>query len=110
MNYFTVKDSFKLAREMSQVKNNQFHIAGFDIKSLFTNIPIRETCNIILEKLFLLPYSVFDGFTRATFSKTQNLCTKNNLFIFNNQLYIHLDDTPMAGFISPTLSNIFLSQ
>ena len=106
-NYFTVKDSFTFARKISQVENNHFHMARFDIKSIFTNIPIKETCNIILEELLPSPDSVFDetGFTRA---KILDLCTKNNLFLFNNQLYMQLDGAPMGRSISPILANIFL--
>ena len=36
-------------------------MANFDIKFLFSNIPIKDTCNIILEKLFPLPDIVFDS-------------------------------------------------
>ena len=74
----------RFAQEISQVNYNQFHMASFDIKSLFTNIPIKGKCNIILDKLFPLPDSVFDGFSRASFSEILDLCTKNNLFLFNN--------------------------
>ena len=58
--------------------------------------------------LFPLPDTVYDGFTRASFSKILNLCTKDNLFLFNEQLYKQLDGAPMGGSISPTLANIFL--
>ena len=41
--------------------------------------------------MFPLPDSFFDVFTRASFSEIPDLCTRYNLFIFNNQLYMQLD-------------------
>ena len=42
------------------------------------------------------------------FSKILDLCTNNNLFLCNNQLYMQLIGAPMRRSISPTQANIFL--
>ena len=40
-NYYTIKDSFSLAKEVLDFDASCF-MASFDIKSLFTNIPLAE--------------------------------------------------------------------
>ena len=82
-------------------------MASFDVKSLFTNIPILETCEIILEKLFPETDSMHLGFNKTQFRNMLKNCTQNNLFIFNGNPYLQLDGCPMGGCISPTLANIF---
>ena len=107
-NEFVVRDSFTFAKFISGFENRDYVMASFDVTSLFTNIPIKETCNIILDKCFPDSTSTFNGFTRDLFSKVLNNCTSNNLFMFNEELYVQKDGVPMGGVISPTLANIFL--
>ena len=79
-------------------------MASFDVKSLFTNIPIKETCNIILDKLFPHNDSIFEGFTSDLFKKNLDNCTNDNVFLFDKQLYVQRDGAPIGGCISPTLA------
>ena len=52
-NEFTVKDSFTFAQEISSFQSSDnFVMASFDIKSLFTNIPLDGTIDI-LSRYFL---------------------------------------------------------
>ena len=37
-------------------------------------------------------------------------CTRDNLFMFNKNLYLQIDGAPMGGCVSPTLANIFLGH
>ena len=76
-------------------------MASFDVKSVFTNITIKETCNIILDKLFPHNDNIFEGFTRDLFSKILANCTKDNVFLFDKQLYVQRDGAPMGGCIYP---------
>ena len=105
---FIVKDSFDFVNEITNFKNDGYIMASFDIKSLFTNIPIDETCNIILDKIFLDKKTKFQKFDRPTFQKLLHICLKDNFFLFNQNLYFQKDGTPMGGCISPTLANLFL--
>ena len=50
-NDFTIKDSFSFAEEVSSF-NCAYYMTSFDIESLFTNIPLEETINICVDKLF----------------------------------------------------------
>ena len=107
-NDYTIGDSFSFAREIKDFKNNGYVMASFDIQSLFTNIPLVETRNIILNKLFPTPNSQYQGFNRECFSKVLNNCTKNNIFLFDGKVFEQRDGAPMGGCVSPTLANAFL--
>ena len=105
-----VRDSFDFSREISCVPSGGLIMSSFDICSLFTNIPVDETCKIILEKLFPHKNSKFQGFDRLLFGKLLDNCCKNNIFLFNNELYSQIEGAPMGGCVSPILADIFLSH
>ena len=42
----------KFVREIVNNKNDNFVMASFDVESLFTNVPVQETEDIILESNF----------------------------------------------------------
>ena len=107
-NQYTVCDSFTFAQEIKETNNNNYIMASFDVESLFTNIPVKETCDIILNKLFPTPQTLHQGYNKKIFSKMLNNCVYNNIFLFNDIPYEQLDGCPMGGCISPTLANIFL--
>ena len=107
-NEFSVSDSFEFARDISLMENRDYYMASFDIKSLFTNIPVAETCQIILDKLFPHHNSTHNGFDKMQFERMLNNCLQNNIFLFNGNVYEQVDGCPMGGCISPTMANIFL--
>lgn len=108
VNEFVVKDSFAFVEEILNRDDTNYFMASFDITSLFTNIPVVETSNLILDKLFPQSDSVFENFDRISFSKVLQNCLSNNIFLFNKQLYVQKDGAPMGGCVSPTLANVFL--
>ena len=76
---YCIRDSLSFASSVSILRNENLFMASFDITSLFSNIPIDETVELILGKFF----GTYKGFTRTHFKKQLNLCTKDNLFVFN---------------------------
>ena len=56
INNYTLKDSFDAANEIKSVPSEIFEygyqFASFDIESLFTNKPLNETINIILDRIY----------------------------------------------------------
>ena len=58
-NEFTVKDSFSFVEELKGLQNcGNYFMASFDIKSLFTNVPLDETINIVADSLYSADMSV----------------------------------------------------
>ena len=82
-------------------------MASFDIDSLFTNLPLDETIDICVSKLFGKKHK-FKGFSRQQFKKLLSLAVKNSFFLFNGTYYEQVDGVAMGSPLGPTLANIFL--
>ena len=108
-NKFTIKNSIDFTKEILNTKfsHSNFYMASFDVKSLFTNIPLIETVQICVDQaknLNLIP----NDLTPLEFETLLSLATKESVFIFNNQLYKQVDGVAMGSPLGPTLANAFL--
>ena len=107
-NEFTVKNSTEFAKELNTFNFSEpIYLASFDVKSLFTNIPLGETIDICVEeceRLNLVPFNL----TKKQFRLLLEISVKESVFIFDNQLYKQIDGVAMGSPLGPTLANIFL--
>ena len=78
-------------------------MASFDVTSLFTNIPLSETIEMILE----LAFKENDHFHNFDKKKLLNLPLLENYFIFNEKLFQQCDGLAMGSPIVPSLANVF---
>ena len=85
-------------------------MCSYDVTSLFTQIPLHETINICLDKIFSNSTITFHGFNRTQFKSLLELATCNSYFTFNNNLYKQIDGVAMGSPIGPTMANLFLSH
>ena len=99
-NSFVIKDL--------KTKNEHHVMASFDVESLFTNIPLDETIDICLSKLYPRRNMKIKGMTKSEFKNLLEIATKESLFMFNNQYFKQLDGVAMGSPLGPTLANIFL--
>ena len=106
-NEYTIYDSFSFTNEIINFKNNNYIMASFDIKSLYTNVPLNETINIILDQAFH-NNSEYCKFDKGQLKKYLELSLLDNYFLFDKQLYKQLDGLAMGQPIAPILANIFL--
>merc|ERR1739841_336015 len=82
-------------------------MCSFDIKSLFTNVPVDETINICLNELYN------SGLTAPSIPKDVclsmlNMAVKNVEFRFNSYIYKQIDGVAMGSPLGPILANIFV--
>ena len=77
---YTIKDSFSFAEEVSSF-DCAHYMTSFDIESLFTNIPLEETINICVDKLFENNTKV-NNLTKNIFQSLQELATLDSFFHF----------------------------
>ena len=82
-------------------------MASLDGDSFFTNIPLDETTNIIIQKL-LSENETVHNFNKDQFKCFLTLATKESYFRFNGELYQQADGVAMGSPLDPTLANIFL--
>ena len=105
-NDFTIKDSFSFAEEVSSF-DCAHYITSFDIESLFTNIPLKETINICIDTLFENNTKV-NNLTKESFRSLLKLATLDSFFIFNGKYYKQKDGVAISSPLDPTLANVFL--
>ena len=83
-------------------------MASFDVISLFTNIPLTDTFNIISETCFPSNDTTFHNFSKTQFKSLFDIATKDCYFTFNDEIYRQVDGVAMGSPLGPTLANIFM--
>ena len=64
---------------------------------LFTNIPLDETIDICVKKLFRTPETFVKGMSKNDFRDFLNLATKESFFTFSDNFYILVDGAAMGS-------------
>ena len=105
---FTVKDSFSFVHELLSVRDIPF-MCSFDVVSLYTNIPVDQTIEICLNKLYKDNNTV-NNITREQMKRLLHYCVKLNHFMFDNQYYDQKDGVAMGSSLGPILADIFMSD
>ena len=106
-NQYSLKNSSSFVPEILEQDSNTF-MTSFDVKSLFTNVPLIETIDIILDKLFPTADSIVQGFNKSNFKKLLELSVIDTHFIFNGKIYKQKDGMAMGSPLGPTFANIFM--
>ena len=102
----TVINSLDFKEKIQRINHDHKIIASFDIKSLFTNIPIDECINLLSHELHNLNIDI--PIPIDVFLKLLKLAVTNCYFSFNDRFYIQKTGLPMGSPLSPILANIFL--
>ena len=98
---------------INRVKNekipNKYKMISFDVKSLFTNVPLQQTIEIILRKIYE-ENKVNIKIPKTTLKELLQLCTKHLHFSYNGEIYIQCDGVAMGSPLGPVLANIFMTE
>ena len=107
-NQYTVTNSYEFKEIISDMSFPQgVCLASFDITSLFTNVPVQETVEILLNELYE-GQDTIRNLTKQQFKKLLELCIGDNHFIFNQEIYKQHEGFAMGSPLSAPLANIFL--
>ena len=77
------------------------------MKSLFTNVPLEYTTDLILKRIYDNGELSTD-ITRSEMKEMLTLCTKNVYFTFNGDIYLQTDGVAMGSPLGPVLAGIFM--
>ena len=81
-------------------------MCSFDVTSLFTNVPLEETVDII--EFLISKLNINIPIPSDYFTSLLRLCTKNVQFSFDHKYFTQIDDVAMGSPLGPVLANIFL--
>ena len=81
-------------------------MCSFDVSSLFTNVPLDETIEICLDKLYALANP--PRLPRLVLKNLLLFATKKSHFVFDGQYYDQIDGVAMGSPLGPVLANIFM--
>ena len=84
-------------------------MVSFDVKSLFKNVPLNCTIDIILKRI----YEKNELVTSVTKNETKEmliLCTKNVHFTFESRTYVQTDVVAMASPLGLVLADIVMIE
>ena len=84
-------------------------MVSFDVKSLFTNVPLDQSINIILKQIY------DDNELRISISRNEMkelllLCTKKVHSTFNGKRHMLVDGVAMGSLLGPVLADIFMIE
>ena len=105
-NNYTVNDTFHFV-SMIDNKDHSLFMASLDVDSLFTNIPLDETIEILTNKIYAGVDSV-KGLSRSDFKRLLTVSTQGAVFYFNGCYYRQRDGVAMGSPLGPALANAFL--
>ena len=85
----------------------KYKMISFDVKTLFTKVPLDETISIVLRKIYD-EGKIETNIPRNVMKELLLLCTKHVHFTFNGDIYIQSDGVAMASPLGPLLANVFM--
>ena len=82
-------------------------MSSFDVVSLFTNIPLEETVDICLNRLYANTDKV-SNISRTNLKKMILYASKESHFLLDGKIYDQIDGVSMGSPLGPILANIFM--
>ena len=83
---------------------------SFDVKSLFTNIPVDFTIKLVLNPLFSDEQSKINGLSKKQFDKLLKWTCKKTTLQFNQNCYHQLNGLAMGSTLAPAMADICMNR
>ena len=107
---FTINNTKEFVKYIQKQKiSDGYKMVSFDVASLFTNVPLEETIEIISKRIYINKEITTD-IPKQEMKELLILCTKHLHFTFNNETYIQVDGVAMGSPLVLLLANIFIVE
>ena len=108
VNEYTITDVFDFADEIrSSPMNEEDILVSYDVTALFTNVPLSETIDILVDKAFTNDWfnQTYDlNLEKEELTQLLEVATTNLLFQFDGQLYEQTGGVAMGSPLGPLTS------
>ena len=109
----TLSNRGEMSNEIQQIPKELFEsgykFVSLDLISLFTNVPLTKTTDIILKRVYS-ENLVTTNLTKRTMKKLLNNACSKTAFTFKDKIYKQTDCVSMASPLGPLLANIFMAE
>lgn len=107
---YTIKNSKQFVDEIKKIKIRPVEVkASFDVKSLFTNVPISRTLEYINNQL-KEKYPTSNKLKRKSIMELLKICMSSTYFKYEDQFYQQNDGTAMGSPISAIVAELCLEM
>ena len=86
-----------------------YNMISFDVVSLFTNVPLQQTIDIILRKVYDEKL-IRTNIRRENMKELLLLCTQGVPFTFNDDIYMQVDGVMMGSPLGALFANIYMCE
>ena len=103
---YIIKSSTELILKLDSLKvNNISSFYSLDVESLFTNVPVKDTIDIIIENVYQHPTIDKPPIPKEMMKELLLICTTETPFQFNGKSYVQLDGVSMGSPLGPTFAD-----
>jgi hypothetical protein len=107
---YMLKDTFDFVNRVSKLNCEGMEMGSFDVESLFPNIPLDETIDIVLAKAFKNKNDKFHGYSKTYFRKLLKIALQESHFQFLELTFDQIDGVAMGSPLAPTMAAFFMDN
>ena len=104
-----ILDTFTFLSKISNHNSANQTMVLFDVKSLFTNIPLSFTLHLTLESIYVDNRTEWNSLNESRLLKLLSWSTKKTTFQFNNKFCKQLDGVAISSPITPLLADFMMN-
>ena len=108
-NYVTIICFDQLCDNIVWHISDEYTFVSFDVESLFTNVPLKKTIEIILNRVYSEKEISTTLSKRSLKKLLLDACTKT-AFSFNKKLYEQIDGVSMGSPLGPLMANVIMTE
>ena len=112
-NEYSGKDSFEAIDRIRSIPPEHFDEGyrdiSFDVKSLFTNVPLNRTIKILLKRVYEEKLVKTNLKKNKLKKLIKDSCSKT-AFMFNGKIYKQIDGVSMGSSLGPVLANVIMTE